>query len=618
VSLQMSEGLNASRTQIRVTLAPEAKKLVQKVKTGGEWQLLWGYNAKTFRKVSMYWTGSVWSLGGNNTLELTLVNLGQYNLVRGTVSRSVGKSSEELAAAKGVKLAGASARKPNAVQSQVGLKEILRNDRESFIKFGDGSDATAEVVKFSELGSKAQVYYVSTSVGYVGEIKISYRAQLPKDQSYIEVLGLGSKLEQGPGLPTKPLSAEAQRLANLAPNPAQDSKETFGLLSFHVQDLQGKSLRSFNGLKPPSEGTSLLKLFVGVAIRTQVLAGQYSVSSVWQGKTIAQHLALALGESSSNESANALISRVGGITALNALMQEAGFLRSGFKSLYGQASGSSSPMSLRPTNSTRYGAEARREGYVEAYGENPQGQLFPEVTKAIADMRAASGLPLKLVSGFRNFATQESIWLGKPAATRARFSAPPGYSQHHTGLAVDLVTVASSPNAFERQQLQWLRANAQKYGFMFSYLNTSGDLGPSNEPWHLIWVGNPGAMAVFHEYISRAKALGYNPLNSAQEALFANPAGFATDKQTCCFDLCNAMASILAGKDPVSAAMQQALDGPFVGLESETKAKAGFTSKIFGVTLLVDKKYILSAYALGPSKTALVKGVKALSKSIIL
>jgi LAS superfamily LD-carboxypeptidase LdcB len=619
ISMQMTEGLNASRSQIRVVLAPEAKVSLQNVKKGGEWQLLWGYSSKTFRKASAYWSGTTWNIGGSNTVEITLVNLGQYSLTRGTATRSIGQSLTAMAKTKGVELKGAVNPKGKIVpkvQSQVALKEILRDNRESFVKYGFDTSATAEVVAFASLAQSAQIHYISTSVGYIGELKITYQAQLPKDQSYIEIAGKGLVQEKGPGLPT-PQVPKNQIVAANQPDPKKDSSDTFGLFSFHVQDLQGKTLRSYQALRNPSEGTSMLKLFIGLAIREQVSKGQISVSQQWQGKTIAQHLTEALGENSSNLSANALISRLGGIRPLNSIIKSLGFTLTGLKTVYGVSTPASEKIPLLESQSSKYRTEAIAAGYLEPYGESPQKALNPQLLKALAKMRQASGLPLKIVSGFRSVTDQESIWLSKPVQTRAAFSAPPGYSQHHTGLAVDLVTV-STPTNLEQVELTWLANNAQKYGFIFPYLNSSGDLGPELEPWHLVWVGNAAAMAVFHDFIARSKTLGYNPLNAEQESLFNSPAALEEDKETCAFDLCNALASVLKGTDPVSVIMQKALDGPFIGLDGETKAKAGFTSKNIGVTLLIDNKYILCAYATGSSRSNLERSVKALSRSIII
>jgi hypothetical protein len=522
-----------------------------------------------------------------------------------------------LAKSKGVKLKippqklGVKAKK---VQSQTVLAEVLRDNKDSFVVWGFDTSATAEVVKFDDLKTNAQVYYVDTQIGYTGPIKISYRAQLPKDRSIIEIDGKGTIQEKGPGQAT-PQVSPTQSVKTNEPEPTKDSKNRFGLMSFHVQNLKtAVPILSYNALRSPIEGTSMLKLFIGLAIKKEVLANKYSLSSTWSGTTIAVHLSKMLGEESSNTATNDLIGRLGGINNLNSIIKSLGFTRTGLKTVYGKITPASELINLSPTNSIRYSTEAKAAGYLEPYGEAPSKTLHPSLTSALTKMRQASGFSLQIISGFRSFSAQEKIWLGKPPATRADFSAPPGYSQHHTGLAVDLASAGSA-----QVQLAWLRANATRYGFMFPYLNTTGDLGPGPEPWHLVWVGNAAAMAVFHDFISRAKSLGFDPFlgDATLEALYRSPASLDTDKDTCNFDLCGAMALIQAGTDPVSVVMKKALKGAFVGIDGESASKVGFTSKVFGCTIVVDDQYILSAYAQGPESKILKAGVRALAKTLL-
>jgi D-alanyl-D-alanine carboxypeptidase/Beta-lactamase enzyme family len=612
VNLKLTEGLNASRSQIKVTLAPEAKTSIQNVKKGGEWQLLWGYGPQVYRKVSAYWVGTEWSIGGSNLLGLTLVNLGQYQLSRGTVTRAIGMSTKAVAALKGVKLKAPvteTGKQKSHVISQVPLKEILRENRESFVKWGFDSQATAEVVKFADLGTKAQVHYISTLVGFIGEIKISYNAQLPKDQSFLEIAGKGTTSEAGPLKGTPQASTKASAFGP-EPQPSTESKETYGLLSYYVQNLEGGELKALRALSSPSAGTSVTKLFVALVVRAQVLSGKYAISSQWQGATVAA-LLRAMLDQSSNEAANKLIARVGGIEVLNQGIKALGFTRTGFKTLYGKST--VLQYRFKELNWNKYRLAANAAGYLETYSEASAQGLNPAVTTALRAMREASGLALPLVSGFRSFTQQEQLWLQKPEATRADFSAPPGYSQHHTGLAVDLVTVGT-PSAAEGAQLAWLKANAQKYGFIFPYLNTSGDLGPGQEPWHLVWVGNAEAMGVFHEFIARALTLGYNPLSPSQEKLFNSAASLEADKESCIFEVCKAMSLLLKGTDAVSKVAQDAMSGSYIGLEGENIAKVGFTDNVWAVCIQVEGRYILGAYA--PTHGALIKGVKALAVSL--
>lgn len=70
---------------------------------------------------------------------------------------------------------------------------------------------------------------------------------------------------------------------------------------------------------------------------------------------------------------------------------------------------------------------------------------------------------------------------------------PPGYSEHHTGLAVDIVSENSMELEItqkETDENKWLAENAYKYGFVLRYPEDKENItGISYEPWHFRYVG---------------------------------------------------------------------------------------------------------------------------------
>lgn len=109
----------------------------------------------------------------------------------------------------------------------------------------------------------------------------------------------------------------------------------------------------------------------------------------------------------------------------------------------------------------------------------------------------AAGKPLTVVSAFRSYQTQVSTYnyyvsqYGEAYAST--ISARPGYSEHQTGLAVDVgntyncglsTCFGSTPEG------QWVAANAWRFGFIVRYPNGyTGTTGYAYEPWHLRYVG---------------------------------------------------------------------------------------------------------------------------------
>lgn len=68
----------------------------------------------------------------------------------------------------------------------------------------------------------------------------------------------------------------------------------------------------------------------------------------------------------------------------------------------------------------------------------------------------------------------------------------PGYSEHHTGLAIDLNTV--SEEFGKTAEYAWLKSNAWKYGFVQRYEAEKEDItGIAEECWHFRYVGTEHA-----------------------------------------------------------------------------------------------------------------------------
>lgn len=112
---------------------------------------------------------------------------------------------------------------------------------------------------------------------------------------------------------------------------------------------------------------------------------------------------------------------------------------------------------------------------------------------------AQEGYTLRAVSGFRSVAYQDGLYQGYLAQdTQAevdRYSARAGYSEHHTGLAVDVFGSIDGLNEFETTpEYQWVKENGAKYGFIIRYTTQwEGVTGYLNEPWHLRYVGEKAA-----------------------------------------------------------------------------------------------------------------------------
>ena len=136
-------------------------------------------------------------------------------------------------------------------------------------------------------------------------------------------------------------------------------------------------------------------------------------------------------------------------------------------------------------------------------------QLVPDAATALQEMindAAAAHVSLRVASGFRDYGVQQSLYndyaaeFGQDRADR--FSARPGFSEHHTGWAVDVYTS-------EECRLQacfadeaagmWVAAHAHEHGFVVRYPHGAEAVtGYTYEPWHLRFVG-PELATSMHE-----------------------------------------------------------------------------------------------------------------------
>ena len=151
--------------------------------------------------------------------------------------------------------------------------------------------------------------------------------------------------------------------------------------------------------------------------------------------------------------------------------------------------------------------EALPESLVSVY---PGFEVHKDTYTFLRAMRAAAeadGVQLILLSGFRSHDLQEEIFFdvksirNQTATERARVSAPPGYSEHSTGYAVDFGDAERRDTdftvAFENTRaFKWLNRNAARYHFVLSY--PFGNIqGVSYEPWHWRFEGTAEALREF-------------------------------------------------------------------------------------------------------------------------
>ena len=132
----------------------------------------------------------------------------------------------------------------------------------------------------------------------------------------------------------------------------------------------------------------------------------------------------------------------------------------------------------------------------DIYGR--QQRLKPDAATAWNKMKKQAlkeGVVLSIVSAFRTVNKQEEIIKNKlaskqPISEILQVCAAPGYSEHHTGRALDLTSTECEPlsEVFEKTEtFSWLVDNAGTYSFSLSYPK-GNRAGITYEPWH--WAYN--------------------------------------------------------------------------------------------------------------------------------
>ncbi len=144
-------------------------------------------------------------------------------------------------------------------------------------------------------------------------------------------------------------------------------------------------------------------------------------------------------------------------------------------------------------------APAHQLTLVQTDADGREHHLLPAAAQAWQDMKAAAqaeGIVLEIVSAFRDLERQTEIIRAKQARGMAietilTLSAAPGYSEHHTGRAIDINTPGCLPTEeeFERTEaFAWLSRHAGRFGFSLSYPRGNPH-GFIYEPWH--WCYQP-------------------------------------------------------------------------------------------------------------------------------
>ncbi len=113
----------------------------------------------------------------------------------------------------------------------------------------------------------------------------------------------------------------------------------------------------------------------------------------------------------------------------------------------------------------------------------------------LAKAAKKEGMSIIAMSSYRSYKYQYNLYNKYKAQDGEEvadtYSARPGYSEHQTGLAVDVYNGKESFTNFENaKEFDWMQKNAYKYGFILRFpKNKTKETGYDYESWHYRYVG---------------------------------------------------------------------------------------------------------------------------------
>lgn len=144
-----------------------------------------------------------------------------------------------------------------------------------------------------------------------------------------------------------------------------------------------------------------------------------------------------------------------------------------------------------------------------AYGENQSlRKIAYDAYISMFNAAKNDGYTLIINSSYRSYDEQTKVyddyssWYGEEEALK--IAAKPGYSEHQTGLAVDIQSYCSQEKEFEEcEEFTWLSENAYKYGFILRYPKDLEQItGYNYESWHYRYVGKEAAKYIHDNNIT--------------------------------------------------------------------------------------------------------------------
>ena len=153
---------------------------------------------------------------------------------------------------------------------------------------------------------------------------------------------------------------------------------------------------------------------------------------------------------------------------------------------------------FKPNNLVEVIKCSEKKFYLEKEAHNAYHQMCLDSKK--------EGLNILITSAYRSYDEQRKLYnkylklYGKNYVDK--YVAKAGYSEHQTGLAIDLKSLDNEVFMNSKEYL-WIKKNAHKYGFIIRYQKEQEVItGYSEEQWHIRYVGKKVAQYIYKNNIA--------------------------------------------------------------------------------------------------------------------
>lgn len=147
---------------------------------------------------------------------------------------------------------------------------------------------------------------------------------------------------------------------------------------------------------------------------------------------------------------------------------------------------------------------------IYAYDNNSLREEAYSAFKRLFNDAKKEGLTIVINSSYRDYEWQDNLYQGYKRTNGKKYAdeyaAHAGFSEHQTGLAIDVSSFSKPMASFEEtEEFTWMSKNAHKYGFILRYPKGEENeaiTGYKYESWHYRYVGIDTATEIYEKGIT--------------------------------------------------------------------------------------------------------------------